>query len=373
MTLYLGNNLISGVATPTEPTRNIGQVITSTIQLTDAGLHLLDGTLIDGSGIYADFVSYIADLYDSGSYSAIFTTEATWQSTVASKGICAKFVYDSGNSTVRIPKWGSQSYSKGLTISASSTVPVKGNGKTLGLTNGSSTAGLYGISADNNYHLFNPSAYNTNVGSTPADISSALGKTFGITTDGTKSGIVADTSSLLSITNYPLDCYYYIVLATVTKTEIEVDIDEIATDLNGKADVDGSNMVNSVKNFDGGWVYSNFTVANGAAFSENDVDYDLSSELPNDNYTYEVMFSAYATTGNTSGNRVDIAISGTGLGMSAINITGINTRTNSTVTTYGSCIIPVGISRKVRVNGISNPNGTYTLYSRAYRRIGTNS
>lgn len=305
-----------------------------------------------------------------------FASESAWQSTVASKGICDKFVYDSANNTVRLPKWGTQAYTKASTLSITnaSTAPVKGNGKTLGLTNGSSTAGLYGISADNNYHLFNPSAYGTNVGSTPADISSALGKTFGITTDSSKSGIVAVTSSVASgsLTHFPLNCYYYIVIATTTKTEIEVDIDEIATDLNGKADVDGSNMVSSVKNFDGGWVYSNFTVANGASFSESDVDYDLSSELPNDNYTYEVIFSAYATTGNTSGNRVDVAISGL-TGMSAVNVIGINTRTNSSLTIYGNCIIPVGTSRKVRVGGISNPNGTYTLYSRGYRRVGTNS
>jgi hypothetical protein len=38
---------------------------------------------------------------------------------------------------------------------------------------------------------------------------------------------------------------YYIVVATSTKTDIEVDIDEIATDLNGKADVDLSNVPTS--------------------------------------------------------------------------------------------------------------------------------
>lgn len=45
--------------------RNIGEIVTSTIPLTDAGLHLLDGALIDGSGGYADFVDYIADLYNN--------------------------------------------------------------------------------------------------------------------------------------------------------------------------------------------------------------------------------------------------------------------------------------------------------------------
>ena len=45
--------------------RNVGEIVASTIPLTDAGLHLLDGSLIQGDGIYSDFVDYIADLYDS--------------------------------------------------------------------------------------------------------------------------------------------------------------------------------------------------------------------------------------------------------------------------------------------------------------------
>ena len=46
------------------PTRNVGQIVTSTIPLIDAGLHLLDGSLINGNGIYKEFVDYIADRYE---------------------------------------------------------------------------------------------------------------------------------------------------------------------------------------------------------------------------------------------------------------------------------------------------------------------
>jgi hypothetical protein len=52
-----------------------------------------------------------------------------------------------------------------------------------------------------------------------------------------ESGLIADLSNITT----SLDCYYYIVITTSTKTDIQVDIDEIATDLNGKADVDLSN------------------------------------------------------------------------------------------------------------------------------------
>ena len=75
---------------PTQ-SRNIGEIVTSTIPLLDAGLHLLDGSLLQGSGIYADFVDYIANLYNSGDYPNMFTTEANWQSANSSYGICGKY------------------------------------------------------------------------------------------------------------------------------------------------------------------------------------------------------------------------------------------------------------------------------------------
>ena len=94
----------SGSDTASYPERVIGQIIQSTIPLTDGGLHLLDGALIEGSGSYTDFVSYIAGLYSSGDYSSIFETEANWQTSVNTYGVCGKFVYNSINNTVRLPK-----------------------------------------------------------------------------------------------------------------------------------------------------------------------------------------------------------------------------------------------------------------------------
>lgn len=183
------------IASQYENPLRIGQIIQSTIPLTDAGLHLLDGSLIDGSGIYSDFVNYIANLYnndnteimyawkandqedadyvytktaniinstilynadgtvynkadypryevfrsgtigpgpykvwyfltDEGSSSSDYrvrssinseeniynfsqnflTTEKEWQASVTNYGVCGKFVYDSVNNTVRLPK-----------------------------------------------------------------------------------------------------------------------------------------------------------------------------------------------------------------------------------------------------------------------------
>ena len=93
--------------------RNIGEIVASTIPLTDAGLHLLDGSLINGNGIYSDFVDYIAGIYDpTANY---FCTEVEWQTSVATYGVCGKFVYDSVNNTVRLPKYNSKIYTGGGT------------------------------------------------------------------------------------------------------------------------------------------------------------------------------------------------------------------------------------------------------------------
>ena len=62
--LFLGTTEVADISEEAN-SRNVGEIVQSTIPLTDAGLHLLDGTLLSGSGAYADFVDYIASLYGS--------------------------------------------------------------------------------------------------------------------------------------------------------------------------------------------------------------------------------------------------------------------------------------------------------------------
>lgn len=216
--------------------RQIGEIVTSTIPLEDAGLHLLDGALISGSGSYGDFVTYISGLVST--YPDLFTTESDWQTSVTTYGVCGKFVYDSVNNTVRLPKYSNKIYTQEL----DTTAPVVGNGMSLGLTNGTVNTGL-SHNTSSPYHLGGaPTGYGASVGAN-APTTSALGSqtAVGITSDASYSGIIAQLSNITTA----LDGYYYIVVATTTKTEIEVDIDEIATDLNGKADTDLSNVPSS--------------------------------------------------------------------------------------------------------------------------------
>lgn len=79
-------------------------------------------------------------------------------------------------------------------------IPCKGNGMTLGLTDGTNN---YGLATDTSNPLpFIPKSgsYGTNVGSSPSG-SGISGKAIGITTDPTNSGIIADTSSLTLAVN----------------------------------------------------------------------------------------------------------------------------------------------------------------------------
>ena len=59
MTLYLGEAQISS-NTPSV-LRNIGEIVQSAVPLNDGALHLLDGSLINGSGVYSDFVNYMTN------------------------------------------------------------------------------------------------------------------------------------------------------------------------------------------------------------------------------------------------------------------------------------------------------------------------
>ena len=235
----LNNNwdIIDNAVSNSGSARNIGEIVASTIPLTDVGLHLLDGALINGSGIYSEFVTYIKGLRTQ--YFSLFTTESDWQASITQYGVCGKFVYDSTNNTVRLPKYSNKIWSGG------GTAPVIGNGISLGLTDGINNGGFAWNNGGGNAVLKGPIQQFSGVAVGTSNSGSTYSLTqnvaLGVTTDPTKSGLIADLSGITT----SLDGYYYIVVATSTKTDIQVDIDNITTDLNGKADADLSNVPSS--------------------------------------------------------------------------------------------------------------------------------
>lgn len=233
------------VTIETGSSRNIGEIVSSTIPLTDAGLHLLDGALLQ-YGSYKAFIDYIASIYDaSANY---FCSEADWQTSVANYGVCDKYVYDSTNNTVRLPK--TASAHGGLIASSSSEtswyrIYADGwceQGGTVTATSSSSnqTIPLIKNYVDTNYDVsVTPIASNaTNTLQAVVITKTTLSFTTGNT--ASKMWRASGYTDISSYQQNPL--YEYIVLATTTKTDIQVDIDEIATDLNSKADKDLSNI-----------------------------------------------------------------------------------------------------------------------------------
>lgn len=205
--------------------RNIGEIVQSTIPLTDAGLHLLDGSLVS-SGSYADFVTYIAGLVSN--YPDLFTTEANWQTSVTNYGVCGKFVYDSVNNTVRLPKV------TGF-IEGASGVANLGELTLAGLPNITGTVpDPLGGGGGTWTGAFARGSSNGSASTSQIDYDG-----YDISFDASRSSAIYGRSN--TVQPQSIKVLYYIVIATSTKTDIEVDIDEIATDLNGKADIDLGN------------------------------------------------------------------------------------------------------------------------------------
>lgn len=377
--------------------RNIGEIVQSTVPLTDAGLHLLDGTVLSGSGIYADFVEYIATLYGTAvdvdwtrpnlssntSYGTVSTTnygsghfawhafdnvynggnkyasgtidggditwqlplqikiesckvyqtdeggvlgrfpssitllgsndgstwqqvgsksdystpssggyveltssspayysyykwnfgspisddwsmaiaeititatkqefgtpdyfcsEADWQTAVSTYGVCGKFVYDSTNNTVRLPKI--TGFTEGTItpttvgdLTEAGLPNITGETNSLCAESSYSSTGAFGTST-NTKKVY---AYSSNTTNHAEDF------------DASRSSSIYGNSN--TVQPQSIKVLYYIVVTTSTKTDIQVDIDQIATDLNGKMDSDMSNMSasQSAKNTIVGW------------------------------------------------------------------------------------------------------------------------
>lgn len=297
--------------------RNVGELVTALLPLTDAGLHLLDGSRLSGDGIYKGFVEYVAELYAENPNANYFTTETAWQSSVSTYGSCGKFVYDSTSNTVRLPKVSDilqcttdlnalgNLIEAGLPSMTTNTTGAHTHTRgTMNITGTWAPAGLdigYNITptgafsnstrASNNYL-----GHDAKSGNTPYINFNAANGWSGETSSNGNHSHTVNTGVRATSTVQPqtIKGLVYIVIANSTKTDIQVDIDQIATDLNGKADRDGSNMDASVKNFDGQWVWVGVTVSQATAIGNYTID--LSSYLPNDNYAYECMFAWDITT-----------------------------------------------------------------------------
>ena len=212
-------------------------IIHSTVPLYDASLKLADGSLISQNGTYAAFYNYMVALYNSGNASSCFVNETTYQTDVSLYGVCGKYVYDSTNHTIRIPKL------KGIlegTLLSSNLGVVKEAGlpNITGFTN--ADAGWRNNTTDDSTGAF----YRTYKSGTYTAGQSSQNYSQEVNFDASRSNSIYGNSS--TVQPQTVQVYYYIVIASSVKTEIEVNIDNIATDLNNKADKTLGNFTSSL-------------------------------------------------------------------------------------------------------------------------------
>ena len=205
--------------------RNIGEIVPSILPLTDSMLHLIDGGIISSIGIYSAFATYLNTFVVE--YPNLFCDEATWQSTNTTYGQCAKFVIDDVADTIRLPKIteyikGVSSLSElgtvlgaGLPNITGSFIPSTGDGARYPSANG---AIQYQATTNSNGSYLNNDARPTYLYTLDASRSSAI--------YGNSDTVIPNTAK----------ASLYLVLGNIVKTDIVVDIDEIITDLNLKAD-----------------------------------------------------------------------------------------------------------------------------------------
>ena len=82
--------------------RNVGELVFSAIPLEDGNLRLLDGSLLEYTMTYSRFITYIAGL--RASLPNLFCTQAEFDQSLATYGVCGKFVYDTVTKSLRLPK-----------------------------------------------------------------------------------------------------------------------------------------------------------------------------------------------------------------------------------------------------------------------------
>ena len=294
-----------------------------------------------------------------------FTDEITWQNSVTTYGECGKFVYDSVGNTVRLPKI------KGL-IEYTTSQNEAGNLTEAGLPN------ITGNYKDSTGRIGNYTSrsgalsYKTGTTNNFGDGANSSTHVTEINFDASRSSSIYGNSS--TVQPQTIKYLVYIVVASTPKTDIQVNIDNIVTDLNGKLDRDLTNISGTnIKNFDGQWVYKHSVINNNVNLSTGKYDVDLSAYLPADQNKYEVIVNIYGAQNSSSSSSFVILSSGL-ITESGTTLSYSNFAVNSNSTVQGmQTSIPVGLNRVLsyRIGGTNFDSLYIRLYG--YRRIGSNS
>lgn len=199
----------------------LGLIFASAIPITDARVHLLDGTTIAQNGVYASFVSLIKNLISSGEN--ISCTQSQYDSDIATYGQCGKFVIDDANGLIRLPK-------------ITEFIASNNGGLTIGLAQLDEFKSHTHTQASHKHSISNPyQATSGNEVMVPSTSGTAkLGAaSYAWTPTGSATPTINNTGGTETRPKnirYP----YYIVLATGYKSVQSLNVDAIMTELNKK-------------------------------------------------------------------------------------------------------------------------------------------
>lgn len=200
--------------------RFVGEIFSSLTPIDDYGVKLLDGSVLEVGGIYDEFINHIIGIKEA--CPNLFCTEEEWNTSISTYGVCGKFVYTEGVS-LRIPK---------ITGFVEGTLDATalGNLVEAGLPN------IKGVS---------------NIGGNASKNALAGGalKQVRYQQNWILNGMVSDTNDLAEVeldaslynpiygnssTVQPqsIRVYYYIVVANGIKQDVEIDLDNVLTEVN---------------------------------------------------------------------------------------------------------------------------------------------
>lgn len=183
------------------------------------------------------------NLWWQGAVKRGFTNETYWQAMVSELGACGKFVLDSENETIRLPKI--TKFTEGT-----SDLNALGDLTEAGLPN--AVGGVLQAYAGQVSFFDGVSGVFSATRTAPVMASQAgtgPNRISGFRFDASRSSPIFGNSD--TVQTQSISVYVYIVIANAQKTSISVDIDEVMTDVNNlesnKANKDFSNVTDSAK------------------------------------------------------------------------------------------------------------------------------
>lgn len=217
----------------------VGSIIVSSSVQHNAGLHLADGSELAIGGSYDAFCQYVIN--NQANFE--ITDLATYQAELDEYGQCGKYVIT--DTYVKIPK-----ITKG--IESANNRAELGKSLKAGIPNITgqhyeTTSKPYEIKTSGAFYqsseaYSNYGDHNANSENYPIiNFDAARGET---KLNGTLQNDVYGKSD--TVQPQATKFYFYIVIGTVTKTDIEVDIDNFLTDFANKADKEAGNITSSV-------------------------------------------------------------------------------------------------------------------------------